>query len=287
MPTPENNAQAVSPDSNNTAQQSTQQPQQQTVQEQIAEGAQQRMNEAGAAAAKTAEEAAQDVKNAATAAVSQGQQQLQQMGQEGVKQVGNAVGQLVKPQMSNQPPVNKDEKVYAAISYVPFVALVSIIIKPDSSFVRLHAKQGLLLALIFFFIGIFAAIVSLFGIIGQLLAFVLGLVPLAALIVAIYSMYLSYLGYWWKIPVLGSVADVIPVEWMAKTSKQNLTGQAGMAKQDYDVRQEAVKQENKENQPVSTASQSAAAAEPVQATAKPEEQKAESVQNGAQNAEKK
>jgi uncharacterized membrane protein len=197
---------------------------------------------------KTAEQAASVSKEAAQDAVAKGSEQLQQLGTQEVQELGNVVGKVMQPKMENQPPVNKDEKIYAAISYVPFVALVSIIIKPDSSFVRLHAKQGLLLAIIFFFIGIFAAIVSLFGIIGQLLAFVLGLVPLAALIIAVYSMYLSFMGYWWKIPVLGAVADVIPVEWMAKTSKENITGQAGMAKEDYDIRQDAMSKEKAEAQ---------------------------------------
>lgn len=189
-----------------------------------------------------------EVTQQAQKAVTEGVAQAQQAGKESVEKIGNLVGGVLQPKKddANQPPVNKDEKVYAAISYIPFVALVSIIVKPDSAFVRLHAKQGLLLALIFFFVGILAAIVSLFGIIGQFLAFLLGLVPMAVLFIDIYSMYLSFMGYWWKIPVLGAVADVIPVEWMAKTSKSNLSGQVGVAKEDYDVRQDVLKKEKDE-----------------------------------------
>ena len=210
------------------------------------------------AQANVTEEKREDVKSLDTAmqdtqkAMSQGVDQVQQAGQAGIQKIGNVVGQIVQSKKDEvpQPPVSKDEKVYAAISYIPFVALISIIVKPDSAFVRLHAKQGLLLAIIFFFVGIFAAIVSLFGLIGQILAFLLGLVPLATLIVDAYSMYLSFTGYWWKIPVLGTVADVIPVEWMAKSSKANITGQVGVAKEDYDVRQDALKEEKVDAQPV-------------------------------------
>lgn len=199
---------------------------------------------------KTTQNATVDMAKQAESAVNQGVGQVQQAGKESVEKIGNVVGQVLQPQKSaaNQPPVNKDEKVYAAISYIPFVALISIIVKPDSAFVRLHAKQGLLLAMIFFFVGLIAAIVSLFGVVGQFLAFLLGLVPMGALIVDVYSMYLSFTGYWWKIPVLGTVADVIPVEWMAKTSKSNITGQVGVAKEDYDVRQDAIKKETQEAQ---------------------------------------
>lgn len=50
----------------------------------------------------------------------------------------------------NQPAVTRDERLFAALAYIPFVALISLIMKPDSSFVRMHARQGLMLSLIFF-----------------------------------------------------------------------------------------------------------------------------------------
>lgn len=190
----------------------------------------------------------EDAQKKATEMAEQGAEKMQEIGKEGMQKVGNVVQGVLSPKGpdENQPPVRQDEKNYAAIGYVPFVALISIIVKPDSAYVRMHAKQALLLAILFFFGGILAAIVSLFGIIGQLLAFVLGLVPLASLIIAGYSMYLAYMGFWWKIPVLSTIANIIPVEMMAKVSKENITGQAGVAKEDYDVRQEALTKEKKE-----------------------------------------
>ncbi len=124
----------------------------------------------------------------------------------------------------------------------------------------MHAKQALLLAILFFVVGLLAAIVSLFGIIGQLMAFLLGLVPLACIVIGLYSMYLAYMGFWWKIPVLSTVANIIPVEMMAKVSKENVTGQAGVAKEDYDERKDAMEKEKSEaNAPQPTVDVSAVA----------------------------
>ncbi len=213
-----------------------------------------------------------------------GVDQLQNMGQAGVTQLGSAMGKIINPtdQKSNQPPVKQDEKVYATIAYIPFVALISIIIKPDSAFVRLHSKQGLLLAILFFFVGMLAAIVSLFGVIGQFMAFVLGLVPLACLIIGAYSMYLAFNGYWWKIPVLSSMADLIPIEMIAKVSKENITGQVGVAKTDYDNRQEtlkSVKTENMNTAPVQEASITNSVKEEPKDAAAPKEQAVAGDQN--------
>jgi hypothetical protein len=60
-------------------------------------------------------------------------------------------------------------------------------------------------------------------------------------------MYLTFNGYWWKIPVLSALADLIPIEAIAKTSKENITGQVGIAKTDYDNRQDTLKSEKTEN----------------------------------------
>lgn len=227
---------------------------------------------------ETAQQAAPTAQEETTkeeSGAAQAADKVQEMGKEGMQKVGAAVGNVLSPKGpdSSQPQVKQDEKTYAAIGYVPFVALVSIIIKPDSAYVRMHAKQALLLAIMFFLVGILAAIVSLFGIIGQLLAVVLGLVPLACIIIGVYSMYLAYMGFWWKIPVLSTVANIIPVEMMAKVSKENITGQAGVAKEDYDERQAALDKEKKEAaapEPTVKKEELAAAA-PNQENAKPAE----------------
>src|SRR5690606_6848939 len=69
--------------------------------------------------------------------------------------VGNAVGgaastlkgvaDTIGGKPVNQPAVVRDEKLFAALAYIPFVAIISLIMKPDSAFVRMHARQGLML----------------------------------------------------------------------------------------------------------------------------------------------
>lgn len=170
--------------------------------------------------------------------------------QAGANKVTQIIGQITNlSQDLRKPEVGKDEKVYGAIAYIPFVALISIIIKPDSAYVRLHAKQGLLLSALFILGGIFAAIVSMFGVLGIVFASIIGLLMIAFIVVGVYSLYLAASGYWWKIPVLSAVSDLIPVEAMAKVSKENITGQIGVAKNDFDNRQDTLQKEASQSAP--------------------------------------
>jgi uncharacterized membrane protein len=146
----------------------------------------------------------------------------------------------------NQPAVTRDERLFAALAYIPFVALISLIMKPDSSFVRMHARQGLMLSLIFFAVGIAAAIVAIVPVVGGFLAMLIALVPAACLFIGLYSLYLSLTGFWWKIPVIGALSEVIPIELFAKAAKENISGQIGVAREDYQNRQDTLTQEQAE-----------------------------------------
>jgi uncharacterized membrane protein len=148
-----------------------------------------------------------------------------------------------------QPMVTQTEKMYGLLSYLPFVHFVTLILKPESAFVRLHARQGLLLFLLFFFSGIIAALFSSFGLIGAILAFFIAFIPLAITILAVYSMYLALVGTWWKIPVLGAISEIIPIELFAKIAKETVTDQVIQAKENYENRQEA---QNDQQPPSST-----------------------------------
>jgi len=132
----------------------------------------------------------------------------------------NQAAQLLtaKPQ-EPQPPVTQEEKIWAALSYVPMVALVAFLIKPGSPYVKLHGKQGLFIFLIFFF-SIFLYVIlppvgPLFG----------GLVQLAVFVIGVFSIYQAIMGNWWKIPFLGSIADKLPVDMFTNVATQAITGQ--------------------------------------------------------------
>jgi len=136
----------------------------------------------------------------------------------------------------NQPPVTMEEKMWAGISYIPLVALVALVIKPESGYVKLHGRQGLLMFLIFFF----CIFVYLVPFVGPAFG---GLVQFALFILGLFSMYQAFIGNWWKIPILGDLANVIPLSLFEKVTKEVITGQA--ASQEPSAGQEAqIEQQN-------------------------------------------
>lgn len=118
-------------------------------------------------------------------------------------------------------PLNNDpsERLWGAISYIPMLALLALIVKPKSDYIKLHGKQGLLIFLIFFCtLFLYLMIEPL----GPLLA---GLIQLGLFVVGIYSAFMAFMGNWWKIPVLGDVAESIPVDFLTKVTTQAITGE--------------------------------------------------------------
>jgi len=140
-----------------------------------------------------------------------------------------------------QPVVASDEKIYAMAAYIPFLSFVSLILKPESAFVRLHARQSLFLTLIFLVMLVALGVFSVFGIIGTLLAILIGFLQVGLMVLAVYSMYMALTGIWWKIPILGEISSFIPIELFAKFSKEMIKDQVVQAKSDYDSRQNANK----------------------------------------------
>ena len=103
--------------------------------------------------------------------------------------------------MTDQDPNNiidiDEQKMMAALSYVGFLVLVPLFVSRDDKYVNWHAKQGLVLL-----IGLILAVVAAQWIaaVGNILFLVLLLVDVAALVQAL-------LGKWWKIPVIGEIAQ--------------------------------------------------------------------------------
>ncbi len=181
---------------------------------------------------QTVQQSQQALQNAqqAMGQVQQTGQQLTQGAQQVMGQAGQVTGQatqlfgqaaqlLTSKPAEPQPPVTQDEKIWAALAYVPMVALISFLIKPKSAFVKLHGKQGLLVFLIFFF-SIFLYIIL--PPLGPLLG---GLVQFAMFVVGVFSIYQAIMGNWWKTPVLGQIADMIPVDMFTSVATQAITGQ--------------------------------------------------------------
>ena len=132
-------------------------------------------------------------------------------------------------QMSNQPPVplaksstGLDENVAALLSYVFgwISGLVFFLIEKDSRLVRFHAMQSLLLSggglvivialwVVWIVLAIIASQIS--GLLSTLISLVLGLLLMAIfvgiLIGAILCLIKAYQGQYFKLPVIGNLAE--------------------------------------------------------------------------------
>jgi uncharacterized membrane protein len=169
----------------------------------------------------------------AGAQISQGAQQgvaaAAEVGGQVMQGVGNAtqvasqvvgnVADLLKP-VANQPKVTQEEKIFGAVSYVPMIQLITLMFKPDSAYVRLHARQGLLMFGLFF-LCIFLYIIPYLGPVFA------GLIQFGLMVLGLFSIYQALIGNWWKIPVLGDIAEMIPTDWLTQVSKEMVTGQIG------------------------------------------------------------
>lgn len=132
-------------------------------------------------------------------------------------------------QTSSQPPAQGsksstglDENIAALLSYIAgwITGLVFFLIEKDSRLVRFHAMQSLILSgggfVVLFALWIFIFVSSLIvgqisGILSFLLSMVLGLVAgvigIAILIGAIIGLVKAYQGQYFKLPLVGNLAE--------------------------------------------------------------------------------
>ncbi|MDD5438109.1 MAG: DUF4870 domain-containing protein [Patescibacteria group bacterium] len=89
-----------------------------------------------------------------------------------------------------------ENKVLAALSYIWILFLVPLLAKKDSKFCKEHAKQGLIM----FIVWIVASFVIWIPLIGWLLG-------LALLIVDIVAFVKALQGEFWEIPVIGPLRN--------------------------------------------------------------------------------
>lgn len=92
----------------------------------------------------------------------------------------------------------QENKLMAALSYLGILVLIPLLVKKDSKFAQFHAKQGLVMLIIF----VIGWVIFWIPIIGWLLWLAVILADLVALIQALSGKY-------WKIPVVGDWAEKI------------------------------------------------------------------------------
>lgn len=92
----------------------------------------------------------------------------------------------------------KSSRFIAAIAYLWILCLVPLILKKKDEFAQFHGKQGLLLAVLWFFGGLIFWI----PFIGWVVAVILALA-------SIYGFFQALKGEKWEIPVIGKYAKKI------------------------------------------------------------------------------
>lgn len=97
---------------------------------------------------------------------------------------------------------SKDDRAFAAISYISILCLVSLLLKKDSQFVQFHAKQGVVL-LIAEVILCFVNIIPYFG------YGVWRILSLAFLVISVIGIVNAWKGKYWKLPLLSEYAKNI------------------------------------------------------------------------------
>ena len=109
---------------------------------------------------------------------------------------------VTSPATQSQEPIQEvasDEKIFAVIGYFAFLFLVPLIVKPKSKFCQHHAKQSMVMFLLFIIILVFLAALPWLGSI-----FTLGIFALYIL-----AIYRAYRGDYWNIPVISTFSGKI------------------------------------------------------------------------------
>jgi uncharacterized membrane protein len=95
-------------------------------------------------------------------------------------------------------------KIFALISYLGILSVVTLLLKRENKFALFHAKQGLVI----FICEMGALLVNVIPVLGQLVW------VLAVLIFGVLSLVgivQSLMGNYWKAPIIGDIAEKISI----------------------------------------------------------------------------
>lgn len=96
-----------------------------------------------------------------------------------------------------------EENLAALLSYIltPITGIIFYLIEKDSKFVKFHAMQSLLFGII---VNILYFVLKLIPILGWFLSFI---VSIAAVVFWIIAMVKSFKNEWYKMPIIGDIAE--------------------------------------------------------------------------------
>lgn len=97
-----------------------------------------------------------------------------------------------------------EQIVFGILSYLGILVLIPLLIKKDDDFVHFHAKQGLVMLIVWIVIWIVTMVPFIGWVVGPLLSLVL-------LIISIIAIVKVLMGEKWEIPVVSTYADKMNV----------------------------------------------------------------------------
>lgn len=113
-------------------------------------------------------------------------------------------------------PTTQEERIWAAISYIGFLGLLTLAMMPKSTFCKRHAAHGLTV-FVAWFVLLIAVLILLWPFPAVLVSLVEGLLFLAVAAVTVLGIIKSVQSYELNIPVLTSIALKFPVDLIIGT----------------------------------------------------------------------
>ncbi|MCX8094677.1 MAG: hypothetical protein N3D74_00590 [Caldisericia bacterium] len=93
-----------------------------------------------------------------------------------------------------------ERRIISAISYIPLLFIIPLVLVKDDQFVHSHAKQG-------FVLFIFEVVIWVLGkipLIGWIFKYIIGVI---IFLVALYAFIEALLGKFYKIPIIGDISE--------------------------------------------------------------------------------
>jgi uncharacterized membrane protein len=100
-----------------------------------------------------------------------------------------------------------DANVAAALTYIPIVAIIFLVIEKGSRFVKFHAVQSLGLAVAWFVIWFGLAVFGMIPVLGWLTLLLWPIFGIAMFVIWLIALLKAYQNQWWKLPVVGEIAE--------------------------------------------------------------------------------
>ena len=97
-----------------------------------------------------------------------------------------------------------EQMLFGVLSYLPILVLIPLLIKKDDDFVHFHAKQGLIMLIVWIAVAIISMVPIVGWILGPLLYVVIAIIALIAIVKVL-------MGEKWEIPIVCMYADKLNI----------------------------------------------------------------------------